>query len=270
MTYKQNLHTHTAFCDGKNTVEELVQRAIELGFDSLGFSGHIYKECVGSSMTKQDIPLYKQEVSRVKEKYRDQIAVWLGAELDLFADEEKAGYDYTIGSVHCLRIDGRIVDVDKKADKVKQILDEYFSGDGMAFAKAYYRTVAELSKIGEFDIVGHFDLVSKHCEKYHFFDDESEEYKHAALEALHAVAEKNKVFEVNLGCIARGYKSTPYPAPFLLKELKTLGCGVVLSSDCHNKELLDAHFAEGEAYVKSCGFDELLMFDGKQFIGRKI
>ena len=40
MKYLQNLHTHTTYCDGKNTAEEMVQKAIELGFKSLGFSGH--------------------------------------------------------------------------------------------------------------------------------------------------------------------------------------------------------------------------------------
>ena len=35
-----NFHTHTVFCDGKNTPEEMVLSAIEKGFTALGFSGH--------------------------------------------------------------------------------------------------------------------------------------------------------------------------------------------------------------------------------------
>ena len=42
MILKSNFHTHTTFCDGKSTAEEMVQRALELGFDRLGFSGHCY------------------------------------------------------------------------------------------------------------------------------------------------------------------------------------------------------------------------------------
>ena len=30
----QNLHTHTTFCDGKNTPEEMVQAAISLGMEA--------------------------------------------------------------------------------------------------------------------------------------------------------------------------------------------------------------------------------------------
>ena len=37
---KTNYHTHSTFCDGKNTPEEMVLKAIEDNFDILGFSSH--------------------------------------------------------------------------------------------------------------------------------------------------------------------------------------------------------------------------------------
>ena len=37
---KANFHTHTTYCDGKNTPEEMVQAAIALGMTAIGFSGH--------------------------------------------------------------------------------------------------------------------------------------------------------------------------------------------------------------------------------------
>ena len=37
---KINFHTHSSFCDGKNTPEELIHSAIEKGFSILGFSSH--------------------------------------------------------------------------------------------------------------------------------------------------------------------------------------------------------------------------------------
>ena len=41
-TYKQNSHTQTTYCDGKNAPEEMVQKAIELRFDTLGFFSVIH------------------------------------------------------------------------------------------------------------------------------------------------------------------------------------------------------------------------------------
>lgn len=38
----QNLHTHTCYCDGADTPEEIVVAAINKGFESIGFSGHSF------------------------------------------------------------------------------------------------------------------------------------------------------------------------------------------------------------------------------------
>ena len=38
---KYNLHTHTTWCDGRDTPEAVAQAAIEKGFDLLGFSSHM-------------------------------------------------------------------------------------------------------------------------------------------------------------------------------------------------------------------------------------
>ena len=37
-----NFHQHTTFSDGKATIEQTVQRAIELNFEAIGISDHSY------------------------------------------------------------------------------------------------------------------------------------------------------------------------------------------------------------------------------------
>ena len=60
---KINLHSHTTYCDGKNTPEEMVLAAMDRGFDVFGFSGHSYTAfdesyCMSRAMTDA----YEQEV----------------------------------------------------------------------------------------------------------------------------------------------------------------------------------------------------------------
>ena len=74
------------------------------------------------------------------------------------------------------------------------------------------------------------------------------------------------MFEVNSGAIARGYRTTPYPAPFIMEELKNLGAKMIISSDCHNKEFLDCNFDKSIEYIKSFGFKKVYKFDGKDFV----
>ena len=37
---EQDLHTHTTYCDGQHTTEEMVLAAINKGMKRIGFSGH--------------------------------------------------------------------------------------------------------------------------------------------------------------------------------------------------------------------------------------
>ncbi len=67
-----NYHTHTTFCDGKNTPEEIVQYALEHNFESIGFSGHS-KTIFDMRYCMKDIIGYITEVNRLKEKYSNDI-----------------------------------------------------------------------------------------------------------------------------------------------------------------------------------------------------
>ena len=72
-----NLHTHTTFCDGKNTPEENILAAIGEGLASLGFSSHApygahdTEDCLSS----ENIGAYRNEVRRVQAKYSNKIEV---------------------------------------------------------------------------------------------------------------------------------------------------------------------------------------------------
>jgi histidinol-phosphatase (PHP family) len=269
--YRQNLHTHGILCDGKDEYESTVLRAIELGFDTIGFSGHSYTSySKGYCMSIDGTEKYKVRVNELKKKYEGKIDVLCGVEFDMYSSDPLENYDYIIGSVHYLDVDGELVGFDRSAEEVKRVIDTCFDGNGMKYAKKYYETLCLLPEYVNSDIVGHFDIITKHIEKTDYFDTDSKEYRSYALEALHTLAEKCRVFEVNTGAIARGYRTTPYPQPFILKEMSELGCGVVISSDCHNNRYLDYHFTEAIDLLRSCGFNEVLSLEKDGFRAHKI
>ena len=175
MFYTQNLHTHGVLCDGKNEYEDTVQKAMECGLTSLGFSGHSYTEYSKGAycMTEEKTLLYKKEINRLKVKYKDQLEIFCGLEFDQYSTDDKKGYDYIIGTLHYFKFGNEFVTFDRSADWVKQVIDDYFNGDGLKYAKEYYRQFAELPKYGKFDLVGHFDLITKHSETHDFFNTNS-------------------------------------------------------------------------------------------------
>ncbi len=269
----QNLHTHCTYCDGRDTPREMIEEAISRGFDSIGFSSHATDEMRGSFELLEKTDDYCAEITRLKSEYSNRIKIYLGTELDYYSASclHDFPYDYKIGSVHMTKFAGEYIIYDHSPEHTRRAINELLGGNPESYVKLYYETVAELPRKIDFDFVGHFDLISKFAERApELIDLNSDFYRRCALEALHAVRERHELFEMNTGTIGRGYKSTPYPAPFILDEMKALGCKIILSSDCHNKSFLDAGFREARELLLAHGIDELYYLTDSGFRGEKI
>ena len=270
MTYKQNLHTHTVRCDGIDTPEEMIKAAIEKGFDSIGFSGHSHmKYSSYDHITHETTRAYRDEIYALKRKYKGQIDIFCGLEYEMLCDDSKEGWEYMIGSTHYLKKDGEVFSIDLNPERIMKVKNERFGGDGLELAKCYYEHLASLPDYGNFDIIGHFDLIAKNVYSVPLFDPESKEYMSYATSAMDALKGRIALFEVNTGAVARGYRRTPYPSMSLLRELKARGFGAVISSDCHDARHLDLLFDECTDMLEACGFKEkfVLTENGFKAIG---
>lgn len=255
-TAKQNLHTHTTFADGKDTPEELVLEAISRGFTSIGFSEHTFMKfsTYPHQMTVEKTEDYKKEIANLKEKYKGIIDIFCGLEFEFFSDLNTDGFDYLIGSVHYLNIDGKILGFDRSLDETIAYVKDNFNGNGLKFAEKYYQTVATLPTKRKFDIIGHFDQIVKNNDKGKVFDTASKEYLGYGYEAINSLKGKIPFFEVNTGVISRGYRQVPYPQIEFMKEFNRCGFGAVITSDCHNKNYLDCAFDLAKDCLISAGF----------------
>ena len=260
----QNLHTHTTYCDGKDTIEEMILAACKKGFQSIGFSSHSFMK--GCSLPKQVIDKYKYEIAELEKKYADKIEVYCGIECEMYGDTDLSGLDYVIGALHYLKLEDELFSIDRTLQDLQAVIEKYFYGDGMACAKAYYQQLAKLPEYGDFDFIAHFDLITKYCEQVHLFDYQAKEYQWAAIEAAEQLAGKIPYFEVNTGAMSRGYRTSPYPDVFLLKELKRLGFGAIISTDCHDSRFLDYGYQDAVEVLKECGFKEQFILTKDGFI----
>jgi len=251
----QNLHTHTTYCDGVLTAEEMVKAAIEKGGASIGFSEHSYVPFDEEYSIKiEDIPKYIVEVKTLKEKYKGKIDIFLGIEMDYFTEKAPNGLNYIIGAVHHVEKDGNFITVDGPAEHLYKMADEYFDGDFYALAESYYETIANVVPKTGADIIGHFDLITKNNKDGNMFDDTHPRYIQAALNAMDHVLENCKLFEVNTGAMYRRGTIEPYPSVSLLKELYKRGGEIILASDSHCAESLYYKFDEMVYLIKTCGF----------------
>ena len=252
---KINLHSHTTYCDGQNTAEEMVLAAIERGFDIFGFSGHSYLTFDDSwCMNKENTRKYYEEIQLLKEKYKDEITILCGIEQDYLSETSTDEYDYVIGSVHVIPKNGEYISVDYTAESLIGNINKHYNGDALSLAEDYFEMIGNVHKKTKCHIVGHFDLLTKFNEKTHIFDTSHPRYIEASEKALYKLLKDDVIFEVNTGAISRGYRTSPYPSKELLLKIKEAGGKVILSSDTHSIETVDFAYEDALKILKECGF----------------
>lgn len=262
----QNLHTHSLFCDGENSPEDIVIWAYEHGFSSVGFSSHSFTEFDLSCCMKDEAG-YASECRRLKNKYADKIDVLTGLEQDYFSCEPQEKYDYIIGSVHYLKIGEEYIPVDESPEVFCDAANRLAGGKSLNLALEYYRLEADVAEKTRCRIVGHFDLIEKFLNiSAGIIDFDCKEYIDAKFAALDKLINQDVIFEVNTGAMARGLRRLPYPSADCLKRINQKGGRVLISSDCHKKRLLDFGFEDAAALLKSIGFKESYYLKDEKFL----
>ena len=264
MPVKANYHTHTTWCDGRDTPRAMVEAAIGRGFGELGFSSHamLPQGDVDWVLTPEKAPRYAAEIRALAREYAPRIRIFCGVEADYVpggAEPSRAAYaavspDYIIGSVHFVRApDGCLVPVDHSPELLSEGIALHFGGDAEAFVRSYFAQVRD-SLAFDFDIVGHPDLVRKFNAKRPYFDESAGWYLGELERTADAIAASGKVVEVNTGAISRGWLDDAYPSPGFRSMLRGRGARFVLGSDAHAAESIDCafdRFAGAEGYVAS-------------------
>lgn len=271
MRFISNAHTHSTWCDGKNTLEEMAEAAVKRGFTDLGFTCHSPISFDPGCPGVQDEGSYQRALRRLAERYEGQLKISAGLEWDYFSPEPISGYDYLIGSVHYFQPrDGNYKGVDESPETLRWVFENWFDNDFVAMAQEYYELVVTHITAHRPKIVGHFDLIMKFNDQLSYLTEENREaYQKVALAALDQVIDVTKSYgglvEVNTGGISRGWTKAPYPAPFLLEHLLQRQQPIILTSDSHAIDTLDYYFDEALALVKQVGFTKLTQLQDGTF-----
>lgn len=265
MPFLSNAHTHTLFCDGQNTPEEMLAAARKLGFVSLGFSGHGYQgfdpEC---SMSPETQRRYVETIRSMQKSCQDDSSfprIWLGLEEDGMTppaqrQQNRRDFDYVIVSSHYLTRDfeGQPVYVDGFPAMIREYVNKVLDGDFLAMVRQYYDIHVSALLSAKADIIGHFDLVRKYALSHNLFDENSPAYRRIAQDALEKAFPCGGLLEINTGAMARGKMDNPYPTRELLGAWHEMGGRITITSDCHMADKLDFAYPEAVRLAKDCGF----------------
>lgn len=269
---KFNYHSHSLFCDGKNTLEEMALSAIEKGLKYFGFSAHSPVPFENDfALQYHDIDNYLNEIKRLKEKYSDKIKLFSSMEFDYIPEvseniRERAELyqlDYIISSVHLVAAQNGLWFIDgSKQESYDNGLRDCFGSDIKKGVKAFYSQTNEMISRVEPDIIGHFDKVKMHNKDRYFKEDEPW-YVDLVMESLDTMKKHNTICEVNTRGLYKGRSNDYFPQTHWVKALAEKNIHVTISTDCHKSDEVDNLFAECWQHLKDCGHKEVWYFDGK-------
>lgn len=263
---KTNYHTHTIFCDGNNTIEELVQTAIQKGFSHLGFSGHsMYPFASTWHISPKQMEEYCTQVRQAAQKYSEKISILLGFEADFcpaisepsFSTYKKFSPDFLIGSVHYVFTKNGRLAVDYSAEKLSQKIKELFNGNSKKLVCEYFYLQREMLAKSDFTIIAHPDLIRKNNAKLNLFNESETWYRKELKATAKAIAKAGVIAEINTGAIARKTMNSPYPSSEFLSLLRMNNVPITINSDCHNATDLDTGFTIAKKMAIKAGYSEV-------------
>jgi histidinol-phosphatase (PHP family) len=250
-----DLHNHTTRCNhATGTIDEYIQKAIELGIDIYGFSEHAPMDFdTKYRLSFEEIDAYFNDINQAKEKYRDKIEILLGYEVDWLQghmDENvlNADVDYLIGSVHF---------IDKWGFDNPEFLSGWRDKSVDEIWQAYFEAIEAMAKSGKFDIVGHLDLI-----KVFKFMPKSD-VRLLAKNALKAIKSSNMTIEINSAGLRKPVAEL-YPSKELLQEAYALNIPITFSSDAHSIEQVGAGYNTATSLAKEIGYSKATIFKNRE------
>lgn len=101
-----NLHCHTTYSDGLNTVEEMADRAVEMGHRYFAVSDHSRSLVVANGLTVERLSEQGRELAQLQPKF-SSLKLLASSEVDIledgsldFSDEVLDSLDYAVAAVH--------------------------------------------------------------------------------------------------------------------------------------------------------------------------
>ena len=270
---QSNFHSHCLFCDGRASMEAFIRFAVAKNLRYYGISCHAPVPFPNKwSMKEEDVEEYRQEFFRLQEKYKFEMELYLGLEVDYIPcianvkDDvvQNWQWDYLISSIHHLGQfpDGRFWNIDGSITSFKKGLDAIFSGDVFAATKLFYRYTCEMIELGGFDIIGHIDKIAANGRKISGFNISDKWYDNLIQEAFLLLAEKGIIVEINTKSFYE--KGIIFPDIRYFKQLRQLGIPVTVNSDCHYPDKVINGFHEVYKLLQEAGFKTVrILKDGE-------
>ncbi|WBW99319.1 histidinol-phosphatase HisJ family protein [Oceanirhabdus sp. W0125-5] len=243
-----HIHTDNSF-DSVEKVKNMCEKAVSEGIEIIGFGEHFSTIERLPTYGHMNFQKYDYEIECCRRLFKDKLEILKGLEIcspqfnidSILKTVKDEGIDFIIGSVH--DIDG---------PKLRKYIEGKSNKDAY---EGYFKKVLEVSEKGEYDILGHIDLLKRYAfEKlgnYEFCD-----FKGIISEILNNVIRRGKAIEINTSGLDCGANEL-FPSIRVLKLYKELGGKLItIGSDAHSAEKLGNNHEIAVNALRDLGYGE--------------
>lgn len=257
-------HVHSKYSfDGKSTLNEICNAAVSKDMNELCITEHHCYDSKDPSFEVLQYEAYENEVMRLRDKYGDKFCLKLGLEIgephryhSLVKDFLSARkLDFIIGSVHNI--------------ESKTLRNYITDKDPLTAYHDYFMEVYHLAGTGEYDVLGHLDLMKRYAINSHG-NYKYEQFQEILGSILETVISRGKGIEVNTS----GWRDDVmdiYPTLEVLKLYKELGGEIItVGSDSHSYDCLGNHIERAYDILRTLGFKYVHTFTQREPQGKRI
>jgi histidinol-phosphatase (PHP family) len=264
-----NYHTHTDFCDGSESIANIIARARDLNIVSLGLSSHAplpfeKKWCMKA-------PHLENYIAELRSARLDEqnMELYCGLEADYIPDRVSPStfrkkLDYVIGSIHFVDefADGRGWEIDGPYADFLVGFRAIFKGNMRAAVQRYFELTRQMVTRSTPDIVGHLDKIKMQNKEQSTFDEPESWYRDTVRETLTTIRDAGCIVEVNTRGLYQKKTTTTYPSPWIIEEIGKMNIPVTLSSDAHHPDDLVNRFPEAAGILRQAGIKKIRILSG--------
>ncbi|MCK5846197.1 MAG: histidinol-phosphatase [Bacteroidales bacterium] len=257
-------HSHNSFCDGKNSIEEMVESAIKQEVRSIGISSHSPVNFFNKwSINDKDIEQYGKIISSLQQKYKGKIDIFVSLEIDYIPEKTSSfkyfsdllSLDYTIGAVHLVKNpnNGLLWFIDGDKIQSQQNMLKIFDGDYKTAVKSYFSQIREMLTTQKPTIIAHLDKVAMNTIGV-FFNENEDWYQQELDETLLVIKKVGSIMELNTRGIYKGKWHTTFPSQDIVRRACILEIPIIISTDAHSTSELIAAYDSAIDIAKNAGY----------------
>lgn len=260
MRYLSDYHLHSKYSfDSSQTIEEIIIKAISMNLSEICLTEHISFDPNDKSYNFFNFTDYENEIEELSNKYSKEIKIKKGLEIGeyhLYKKEfdnffKEHNLDFIIGSIHNLN---------KKSLRLN-ILENGLNNS----YEAYFKEVLKFVQIGDFDVLGHLDVIQRYAFKdggVYNLDD----YKYYIYDILKVLVSRGKGLEVNTSGL---YNNLLFPKLEILQIYKDLkGEILTIGSDAHISNRVGDKINYTYDLIKNLGFKYVFTYDNRKLNDR--